>query len=286
MRPEMECELVDGTVTLLDTSCVCCNTRMRGRPARAVILRRPTQFPETADRVWLLSRNSFSVVHKLCRARTCRGFLENPVLPPAPHRDALLEDSISHRRTMRFLAGTVIEKPWPVRQMRFFEDERSLQMQHFVKDTSKLRAFCEYVDERDQLRCVGAWSCQEEIDAAHHYACLFAQESYKESGIWMPYWFRDARLIGTNRVTYLVKGAESYHGAVMVDTLGYSTLAWVWLTPRLRRRGIFRLVWRSLENYHRGFKVLAPLSAAMRAFLRSEDAEGLHEIVTETECTK
>jgi hypothetical protein len=278
----MTCEVIDGTTMLVDSSCVSCNTRMEGRPARALILRRPTQFPETAERVWLLSRDSFSVAYKLCRAKACRSFLDNPKLPIPPHPEALFEDSVYHRGTMRFLTGPVIERPWPVRALSLFQDARSLQMQQFVKDDSGLRSFCEHVNDWDSLRCVGCWSRQEEIDAVHHYACLFAQETSSESGTWMPYWFRDARLIGTNRVAYLIKGAESYQGVVMMDTKQYSTLVWVWLTPSLRRRGIFKFVWKQLEHYHNNFKIMAPLSQTMRAFLNAEDPDGTHEIVTET----
>ena len=281
----MKCEVLDGQPIFVDTRCLSCNTEMGDdRPARALICRRATQFPETADRVWLLSRNGLSVFHKVCRAKACSSFLENPLLRPAPDPDVIFEDSIYHRGAMRFLSGTVVERPQPVRALTFFQDARSLQMKQFIKDESGLRSFCEYVDTWDALRCVGAWSGQEEIDAVHHYACLFAQETSKDSGVWMPYWFLDARLNGPNRVVYLIKGGESYQGAVMMDTLGYSTLAWVWLTPRLRRRVIFRGVWRGLESYHKCFKVLAPLSTSMRAFLRREDAEGIHEIVTETGC--
>jgi hypothetical protein len=286
MRNMMDCEVIDGTVMLLDASCVSCNTQMQGHAARAVITRRPTQFPETADRVWLLSRDSFSVIHKLCRAKTCRSFLENPVLPPALHPEALFEDSVYHRGTMRFLAGTVIERPWPIRERGFFSDERSAQMRQFIKDETRFREFLERVNDWDSLRCIGCWSGQEEIDAVHHYACLFAQETCKESAVWMPYWFRDARLIGTNRVAYLIKGAESYAGAVMMDTLGYQTLAWVWLTPRTRRRGVFASIWRQLERYHGNFKVLAPLSKAMQSFLSAKDPHGAHEIVIKTGCAK
>jgi hypothetical protein len=83
-------------------------------------------------------------------------------------------------------------------------------------------------------------------------------------------------------VAYLIKGAESFLGALMVDTLQHHTLAWVWITPRMRRLGIFRAIWQKLESYHRGFRVLAPLSAAMSAFFSREDTRGIHEIVTET----
>jgi hypothetical protein len=183
---------------------------------------------------------------------------------------------------MRFLAGAVIERPWPVREFGVFSDKRSVQMRQFIKDESGLRAFLEYVNDRDGLRGVGCWSDQEEIDAVHHYACLFAQETSRESGTWMPYWFRDARLIGPSRVAYLIKGAESYQGAVMMDTLGYQTLAWVWLTPRLRSRGVFASIWRQLEHYHGNFKVLAPLSKAMQSFLMAKDPDGTHEVVAKT----
>jgi hypothetical protein len=98
----------------------------------------------------------------------------------------------------------------------------------------------------------------------------------------MPYWFRDARLIGPNRVAYLVKSADSYHGVVTMDTLQYSTLAWAWLSPQRRRQGIFTYVWRLLERYHPNFKVLAPLSRAMQSFLKHQDPNEMHEIVTET----
>jgi hypothetical protein len=279
----MKCEVLDGQPIFVDTRCLNCNTEMQDRPARALICRRATQFTENAERVWLFSRNGLSVFHKVCRAKVCSLFLDNPVLPPAPdHPEALFEDSIYHRGSMRFLSGAVTERPWPVRSLALFQDARSLQMKQFVKDESGLWGFCDYTDDHG-LRCVGAWSGQEEIDAVHHYACLFAQETSKDSGVWMPYWFRDARLNGTNRVAYLIKGAESYQGAVMMDTLGYHTLAWVWLTPRLRRGGIFSsIVWRQLEGYHKDFKVLAPLSKAMRSFLIAKDPHGTHEIVTET----
>jgi hypothetical protein len=279
----MTCEAVlDGTVMLVDGACVSCNAEMRGRPARALILRRPTQFPETSERVWLLSRDSFSITHKLCRAKACRSFLDNPTLPTPPQNpEALFEDSIFYRGTARFLIGPVIERPWPLRQLSFFPDMRSSQMKRFLRDEPALRTFCECVDDRG-LRCVGCWSSQEEIDAVHHYACLFAQETSSESGTWMPYWFRDARLVGTNRVAYLVKGATSYEGAVVMDTVKYQTLAWVWLTPEVRRRGIFQFVWKELEHYHGNFKVLAPISKSMRAFLNAKDPNGTHEIVTET----
>lgn len=269
-----------GSLMVLGHSCVNCGTRIHGVP-RAVIVRRPTQLPETAERVWLMSRDGPSVAEPLCRAKTCASFLQDPKLPPA--RDGVVfDDSIYHRGAMRFLGGPVIEIPWPIREMGFFSDERSAQMRQFNKGESLFREFLEYVNDWDSLRCVGCWSSQEEIDAVHHYACLFAQETSKDSGTWMPYWFRDARLIGPSRIAYLIKGAESYQGAVMMDTLGYKTLAWVWLTPRLRRRGVFASIWRQLEHYHGNFKVLAPLSKAMQSFLSTKDPDGAHEIVTET----
>jgi hypothetical protein len=159
------------------------------------------------------------------------------------------EDWVWHQGTMRFVDGSVTEKVLPVGAPMFFQDARSDQMKQFVRNETGLRKFCDYLDNRDGLRCVGSWSSQEEIDAVHHYACLFAQEVWQTSGVWMPYWFRDARLNGAHRVAYLIKGGEVYRGAVMVDALGYHTLAWVWLTPTLRRRGfslMYGVCWRDL----------------------------------------
>jgi hypothetical protein len=187
-----------------------------------------------------------------------------------------------HQGTVYFIDGSVTERMLPVGPPMFFQDARSHQMEQFVRNETGLRKFCDYLDNRDGLRCVGFWSSQEEIDAVHHYACLFAQEAWEASRVWMPYWFRDARLNGAHRVAYLIKDADRYRGAVMMDALGYHSLAWVWLTPKLRRRGIFANVWHLLERSHPNFKVLAPLSEAMQFFLKSEDPTGSHEVVLET----
>jgi len=183
---------------------------------------------------------------------------------------------------MRFVDGSVTERMLPVGAPMFFQDARSDQMKQFVRNETGLLKFCDYMDNRDGLRCVGFWSGQEEIDAVHHYACLFAQETWQTSGVWMPYWFRDARLNGAHRVAYLIKDGEVYRGAVMMDALGYHTLAWVWLTPKLRRQGIFAGVWRLLERSHPNFKVLAPLSKSMQSFLQHKDPNGSHEVVMRT----
>jgi len=186
---------------------------------------------------------------------------------------------------MRFIGGPFGERPWPTRALTFFEDARSKQMRRFFREGSGLLEFYKSSD-KFVLRCVGPWSSQEDIDAVHHYACQFAQEAVAETGIWMPYWFRDARLIGSNRVAYLIKGAESYQGAVMMDTSGYHTLAWAWLTPKLRRRGVFSYVRELLEHYHPGFTILAPLSRAMETFLSHKDPRGMHPVVETTGTAK
>lgn len=163
----------------------------------------------------------------------------------------------------------------------FFPDARSSQMKQFVRDEAGFRELCQAMDKQG-LRCVGFWSGQEEIDAVHHYAQLFAKDAVKECEIWMPYWYRDARLIGLHRLAYLIKGTETYLGAMVMDLLGYDTLTWVWLTPTQRRRGVFAGIWKQLEHCHPGFKVQAPLSSEMQSFLRRNDPDGTHEVVIET----
>jgi hypothetical protein len=241
-----------GSCFIAVHECVNCGAVVKGAD-RAVVMRRPTLFPENAPQIWRISRDVPCAVHRLCRSKECASFLDSLVLPSQDGVD--FEDSIYHRGVMRFIGGPVVERLWPIRKQTFFADARSWQMKRFCKVEHDLIDFCTRVDAQG-LRCVGAWSGQAEIDTVHLYACLFAQETSEASGVWMPYWYRDARLIGCDRVAYLIKGAESYQGAVMMDTQGCFTLAWVWLTPRLRRRGIFLDVWRKLEGYHPGFNVL------------------------------
>jgi len=218
--------------------------------------------------------------YRLCRAKRCADFLDHPRLPK-PLSGVVFEESVYHRGEMSFVDGPVIEQSLPTHEPTLCGDARSSQMKRYLRDESSLKNFCAATDKRG-LRCVGPWSAQDEIDAVYHYACLFAQETAQKTGVWVPYWYRDARLVGLGRVAYLIKGRERYHGAVMVDTTQHFTLAWVWLTPKWRRRGVFTRVWHQLERYHQGFKVLAPLSGPMQSFLTREDPNGLHEVVEET----
>lgn len=266
--------------TLIDNHCISCNRSLPlGSEARACFMRRPTLLPENSPNVWRLSRTMPVTFHRLCRGKRCAPYIQKPTLPSFEGVD--FEDSIYHRGTARFLDGPLTDRPFPMRKQTFFAEPRSLEMRRFLSGEEDFQVYCGQVDA-EGLRCVGCWSPQSEIDAVYHYARLFAQENAKESGIWMPYWFRDARLIGPNRVAYLIKGATSFHGVAMMDTLQHATLSWVWLTPRLRGRGIFWHVWKKLEAYHAGFKVLAPLSPVMRAFLGRADETGAHEVVEET----
>jgi hypothetical protein len=263
---------------IVSHACLSCGSAVIGE-SRALFNRTVTLFPEGMPKVWLLSRNPPSVVFLLCRGKKCRDFLNDPKLPP-PQEGFSVVDSLYHRGEMGFLDGPLKETPWPIQKQTFFPDARSEQMKPFVAE-SKIRAYCEATDARG-LRCVGPWSSAAEIEIVHHYALLFAQEESKETGVWTPYWYRDARLLGTSRVGYLIKGSESYQGALMMDTAQHNTLAWVWLTPRLRRRGIFRSIWPLLCGMHPDFKILAPLSRAMTKFLQKEDPHMKHEIVEET----
>ena len=275
-------DLVPSAETRLITvahGCVCCGRNILGEP-RAVFISIPIQFPEDAEHVEVLSRNGPTVYRGLCRAKSCAAFLSNPRLPK-PLNGVVFQESVYHRGRMCFLDGPVIERLWPSRTPMFFGDLRSLRMKRYLRDDSRLQSFCAAAESRG-LRCVGAWSGQDDIDAVYHYACLFSQETAQTLGVWVPYWYRDTRLIGSNRVAYLIKGAESYRGAVVMDTVKRSTLTWVWLTPSCRRRGVFTATWRQLEYCHPGFSVLAPLADSMRCFLKHEDPNGLHRVVEET----
>lgn len=109
---------IDGVVVALGEICVSCGRPIKGA-ARALITRVPMQYPETADRVWLLSRNVPAVFEKLCRAKRCVEFLRAPALPAGPE-GVVFEDSIFHRKTARFVDGPVLERPWLIRPQFFF----------------------------------------------------------------------------------------------------------------------------------------------------------------------
>jgi hypothetical protein len=164
---------------------------------------------------------------------------------------------------------------------------RSASLISLCKDADGLRRYCDGTEQLG-LRTVCCFSSSEDILAVYDFGLLFGQE--QEPFIGQPHWHISPRLIGLNRVSYLVTddSRSTYVGVVGFDTMGYSTLAWVWLHPSVRRRGILSRAWPHLEGMHSGFKVLLPLSNQMQGFLAKHDPTQRHELTefTGTEKTR
>ena len=167
-----------------------------------------------------------------------------------------------------------------INEMTFFEG-RSQPLATHCKNTANLLKYCCDYESRG-IRVVGYFYSPEDIATVYHFGLLFAQEGFGEG---TPFWCLDPRLLGPYSIAYLLKNEDrtSYVGVVVFDTQEYSTLAWAWLHPSARRKGVLSRIWLDLEHSHLNFKVLAPISTGMRRFLAKHPG---HELTEQTGAAK
>ena len=91
-----------------------------------------------------------------------------------------------------------------------------------------------------------------------------------------------AYLIAEHRGIHCIDPEANIHHAL--GAVGFTCrddrphiLEWVWLHPYLRRRGVLRSAWHTLEDRHSAFAVRSPISPAMEAFLERVDSRYAHE---------
>jgi len=159
--------------------------------------------------------------------------------------------------------GHVKLAPQSINPPTWFEGRAASLAEHY-KEQSVLRGYCEQMERRG-LRVVAAFSSEADRQAVYHFGLMFGQEA--PSG--PPNVFVHPRLIGLTRIAYLVKNPEGseYVGAISFETYPKNTLVWVYVRPDFRRRKILSHHWPTFESAHANFRVLTPLSEAMKGFL-------------------